>query len=134
MKLTAMTSLWVRTALVWFLATLGLGVFMGIRQMFQYAPVHAHMGVLGWLSAAVFGLIYAMIRARPLGAAAAKLHWAAHNLGVATMTLSLFMELTRPGGPWGPVIAVGALIIVAAALAFVPMMWSRLRYAADAAE
>lgn len=134
MKLSEMTSLWARTALVWFLITVGLGLFMGIRQLFHYAPVHAHMGVLGWLSAAVFAVIYAMSGPGAAGARAPKLHWAAHNLGVATMTLSLLMEINSPNGPWGPLIAVGAVVIVAAAVAFVAMMWGRLAYAPDAAE
>lgn len=129
-----MTSLWARTALVWFLVTIGLGLFMGIKQMFNYAPVHAHMGVLGWLSAAVFAVIYAMSRPYPAGAVAPKLHWATHNLGVAAMTLALFMEITQPGSFWGPLIAVGAVVIVAAAILFVAMMWSRLAYAPEAAE
>jgi hypothetical protein len=133
-KLNAMTSLWARTALVWFLATIGLGLVMGMRQLFNYAPVHAHMGVLGWLSAALFAVLYALTRPGADRALAPRLHWAAHNLGVATMTLALFMELTRPGGPWGPLIAVGAVIIVAAAVLFVTMMWSRLAYAPEAAE
>jgi hypothetical protein len=134
MKLNEMTALWARTALVWFLLTLALGLFMGIARMFNYAPAHAHMGVLGWLSAAVFAILYAMARPRPAGARAPRLHWAAHNLGVATMTVSLFMEIRRPGSLWGPFIAVGAVIIVAAAVAFVAMMWGRLGWTSEAAE
>ena len=47
-----------------FLATLcllcgvSLGIWMGIIHDFQFAPVHAHVNLLGWASLALFGLSY----------------------------------------------------------------------------
>jgi hypothetical protein len=47
-----------------FLATLCLtagvclGIYMGIRQDFQLAPVHGHLNLIGWASLALFGVIY----------------------------------------------------------------------------
>jgi cbb3-type cytochrome oxidase subunit 1 len=35
-----------------------LGIFMGIKEDFQLAPVHAHINLLGWASLALFGVIY----------------------------------------------------------------------------
>jgi hypothetical protein len=35
-----------------------LGIFMGIREDFQLAPVHAHLNLAGWASLALFGLTY----------------------------------------------------------------------------
>ncbi|MGO4572412.1 hypothetical protein [Microvirga sp. 2TAF3] len=35
-----------------------LGIGMGAAHDFQYAPVHAHLNLLGWASLALFGLIY----------------------------------------------------------------------------
>ena len=34
------------------------GIVMGFSHQFQYAPVHAHLGLLGWASLALAGLIY----------------------------------------------------------------------------
>ena len=35
-----------------------LGIWMGIAHDFQFAPVHAHLNLLGWASLALFGLVY----------------------------------------------------------------------------
>jgi hypothetical protein len=126
MRLNGMTALWARTAMVWFLVTVSIGLFMGISQSFNYAPAHAHMGVLGWLSSAVFALIYGVSRQWPAGARPPRLHWAAHNIGVVVMTGALFLELRSNDGFYGPFIAIGGVVIVVAALWLVAMMWGRV--------
>lgn len=35
-----------------------LGIVMGAREDFQFAPVHAHLNLAGWASLALFGLTY----------------------------------------------------------------------------
>ena len=35
-----------------------MGIAMGIAHDFQFAPVHAHLNLLGWTSLALFGLTY----------------------------------------------------------------------------
>jgi hypothetical protein len=134
MRMNAVTALWARSAMVWFLITVGFGLFMGITQQFQYAPAHAHMGVLGWLSSAVFALIYAVSRPWPEGARLPRFHWAAHNLGVAVMTGALFLEMRDQEAGLGPAIAVGAIIVVVAAVWMVAMNWGRLTPEPVAAE
>jgi hypothetical protein len=36
----------------------GLGIWMGSREDFLLAPVHAHINLVGWASLALFGIIY----------------------------------------------------------------------------
>ncbi len=36
----------------------GLGIWMGSREDFMLAPVHAHINLVGWASLALFGIIY----------------------------------------------------------------------------
>ena len=35
-----------------------LGIFMGMIHSFEFAPIHAHLNLLGWASLAIFGLVY----------------------------------------------------------------------------
>jgi hypothetical protein len=35
-----------------------LGIAMGIAHDFQFAPLHAHINLVGWASLSLFGLIY----------------------------------------------------------------------------
>jgi hypothetical protein len=126
MKMNAMTSLWARTALVWFLATLCFGMFMGMTQQFNYAPAHAHLGVLGWLSSAVFALIYGVAREWPAGAKGPRVHWAGHNLGLILFGGSLYMFLRTADARWEPFIAIGGAVIIVAAISLTVMAWPRL--------
>ena len=40
------------------LVGVGMGVWMGLTHNFHFAPVHAHLNLLGWTSLAIFGLCY----------------------------------------------------------------------------
>src|SRR5687768_5145127 len=106
MTVNPITGLWARTALVWFLITICFGMYMGMTRQFHLAPSHAHMGVLGWLSSAVFATVYAIAKEGPAVTRAPHLHWALHNVGVAVMTGALFMMLSNRGEYWGALIPV----------------------------
>ncbi|HEX9933526.1 MAG TPA: hypothetical protein VGB08_11850 [Allosphingosinicella sp.] len=125
MTLNRMSALWARTALLWFLATMGFGMYLGMTQQFGMSSPHAHMGLLGWVSSALFAFLYSFCGAGEdlpkLGTA----HWAIHNLGVATMVVSLF--LTLQGRDMGPFIALGGLIVILGTLWLALALWPRLR-------
>jgi FtsH-binding integral membrane protein len=44
--------------IVFALIGMGLGTYMGITQNFIYAPVHAHINLVGWATHFLFGLYY----------------------------------------------------------------------------
>lgn len=126
MKLNSMSALWARTALLWFAVTVSLGMYMGISQQFQFAPAHAHMGVLGWLSSGAYAFFHAVAREGRPGARGPFLHWAGHTLGVAVMTGGLFVAIGLQEERAGPFMAIGALIVVASVFWSVLMLWPRL--------
>lgn len=45
-------------AAIMLVAGVGLGIWMGSREDFLLAPVHAHINLVGWASLALFGIIY----------------------------------------------------------------------------
>jgi FtsH-binding integral membrane protein len=47
------------------LVGMGLGTYMGMSQDFAFAPVHAHINLVGWATHFLFGLYY---RAEPTNA------------------------------------------------------------------
>jgi hypothetical protein len=119
-----MSALWARTALLWFIATMSFGMYLGMTQQFGMSSPHAHMGLLGWVSSALFAFLWSFCgegdqpRSGPI-------HWAVHNLGVATMVVALF--LTLKGRDMGPMIAVGGLVVLLGALWLAALLWPRLR-------
>jgi hypothetical protein len=67
-----------------------LGIFMAASGDHGQAPTHAHLNLLGWVSMAVFGLVY---RAFPTLAKGAlpKIHFWIMNVGVIGMIIGLFL-------------------------------------------
>ena len=125
MTLNRMSALWARTALLWFLATMVFGMYLGMTQQFGLSSPHAHMGLLGWVSSALFAFLYSFCGGGEplprLGGA----QWAAHNIGVATMVVSLFLTLS--GRDMGLFIAFGGLIVILGTLWLTATLWPRLR-------
>lgn len=46
------------TAVLCLVVGVSLGLVMAIRHDFMLAPVHAHLNLLGWVSLALFGIVY----------------------------------------------------------------------------
>ena|SRR5689334_10977037 len=91
-----------------------LGIAMGIAEDFQFAPLHAHINLVGWASLAIFGLVYkaypALAQSR-LGIA----HFATSVLAVVIFLPGLYFALAH-NMPVGAVI--GALLWLAGAVLF----------------
>ena len=84
-----------KIAVVYFLIAVCLGLVMGIIHNFAFASVHAHLNLLGWVSMAIFGIIYLLFPSAG-ETALAKIHFWLHNLGLPIMQISLFsMILTE---------------------------------------
>jgi len=67
-----MSTRFLKTAVVYFVVAIALGVYMGASHDLTQRPVHAHLNLLGWVSMALFGLIY---HAFPAAAATALARW-----------------------------------------------------------
>ncbi|HEY3796755.1 MAG TPA: hypothetical protein VGL58_00245 [Caulobacteraceae bacterium] len=95
---------------------MGFGIWMGITQSFQYADVHAHWNLVGFVTSTLYGLIH---RAYPK-LATSRLTWVQcvlHVLGVVVFAPGIFLAITSHQ-EIGAI--VGSLLIVSAALMF---MW-----------
>jgi len=94
-----------------------MGVVMGITHQFQYAPVHAHINLLGWVSLAVIALIY-----KPFPHAAetrlARMHFRLHNVGLPVFMVGLILAINNQD--WAlPAVRIGAFMTLAAVTMFV---------------
>ena len=125
MTITPMVSLWARTGLIYFLATMAFGLYLGITGQFGASSPHAHLGLLGWLSSLGFAFLHAIADPEGRLRGGASLHWIGHNVGIFVHGIALW--LTIQGQPLGMVIGIGGLIIIAANLILVAMIWGRLR-------
>jgi len=81
-----------KIAAIYFAVGVIAGIVIGISQQFQYAPVHAHLALLGWASLALVGLTYHFY---PQSAQTrlAQLHFWLHNLGLPGFLVGLFLRI-----------------------------------------
>ena len=50
--------LWILLAVIYLIVGVAFGIVMGATEKLQYAPVHAHINLLGWATMALAGLVY----------------------------------------------------------------------------
>ncbi|HEX8666365.1 MAG TPA: hypothetical protein VF744_20295 [Beijerinckiaceae bacterium] len=104
----------VLTAAACLIGGVGMGIFMGIAHDFQFAPVHAHLNLLGWASLALFGLVY---KAWPALAQSriALAHFALAAPSALVFPVGIYLSIAHQN----PGLAIGAsLLWLAGAVAF----------------
>lgn len=121
-----------KIAAVYLMIGVTMGFVMGLARDFRFAPVHAHLNLLGWASLALAGLVYhvypAATRTR-----LARLHFWLHVTGLPVFMLGLLALLSGFDEAM-PIVAVGATTTWLAVLAFVVNLMRTLRGGDDSGE
>jgi hypothetical protein len=97
---------------------MGLGQYMGASEDFAFAPVHAHINLLGWVTLALFGTFYALTK----DTYSPRLAWtnfALSAIGVLAMAPMLAIMLkTGDNATWGPRLGVAGGFAILGLLVF----------------
>jgi hypothetical protein len=110
------SELYLKTAIVFLLVGIGLGLHMSITGNHEGTGAHAHANLLGWVTMALFGTYYALVP-RKAGRRIAMLQYGVYTLGCIIMLPALYLMLS--GKPsLEPLVAVGSLIVLAGVLLF----------------
>lgn len=111
-----MARLWILIAVIYLLAGTIFGVVMGMTETLQYAPVHAHINLLGWATLALTGIIYKLY---PAAAASrlGKAHFWSYNLTLPVLMVVLYLFF---GGKvsLAPVMGILSIIVVLSLVVF----------------
>lgn len=110
-----------RTAILFLLAGIGMGLQMAITHDHSAVGAHAHVNLLGWVTSAIFGIYYAFNPAK----AERRLAWlqyGAYTIGLIIMLPALFLML-RGNQALEPVVAIGSMITAAAILLFAVILF-----------
>jgi hypothetical protein len=127
MALTSAAALWARTGLIYFLATMTFGMYLGMTQQFHASSPHAHLGLLGWLSSLGFAFLHSI--ADPDGRLGwkAQLHWVMHNVGLVVQVTGLWLVIGLGEHDSSLLIVLGGSTVILSTLFFVVMIWPRLK-------
>jgi cbb3-type cytochrome oxidase subunit 1 len=100
---------------------LAMGIGMGVAHDFQFAPVHTHLNLVGFVSLSVFGLTYKLYPALQRSRLALP-HLAASGVGALVFPFGIYLSISREL----PAIAiVGSLIVFAGVLLFAAnLIWN----------
>ncbi|MCM3729916.1 cytochrome-c oxidase [Neobacillus cucumis] len=106
----------IKIAAVYFSIGVLVGMSMGIAHDFRLTSTHAHINLLGWVSTALFGIIYSIY---PFAASTklAKIHFWLHNIGLPVMVIGLVLESFGVSAAL-PIMIIGSLAVVIGTLLF----------------
>ena len=110
----------------WLVVGMILGIVMGAREDFQFAPVHAHINLIGFACHSIFGMAY---RQWPVLAASALAPYQFWIFVIATPAALVGLVFTLTAGPLLPTI-VGSLGVLVGAALFCFLVW-RARFTAE---
>jgi hypothetical protein len=119
--LPTLSRVYFRTAILFLLTGITMGLQMAITHDHSAMPAHAHVNLLGWVSSAIFGVYYAF-NPDKAGRRLAWLQYGAYTIGLIIMLPALyFMMLGNQA--LEPVVAIGSLITAAAILLFAVILF-----------
>lgn len=115
------------SAIVFAIIGMGLGIWMGSTgpSVFNYAPVHAHLNLAGWVTMFLFGLFY---RATPSAAATslASVHFWCALVGVILLVIGI-LGAVMPEPSLDLVVIPGSLLTFLSMLIFLWVVWQSAR-------
>ncbi|MCI5077771.1 hypothetical protein [Oricola sp.] len=112
----AISKLFFKTAILFLIAGIGIGLHMSISGVHNVTGAHAHANLLGWVTMAIMGTYYALVPAKA-GGRLPMIQYGVYLLGLLIMLPSLYMLLL--GNPQvEPLVAAGSLITFAGVFLF----------------
>jgi cbb3-type cytochrome oxidase subunit 1 len=100
---------------------MALGMVMGAQSDFTYAPVHAHLNLLGFVAIMLYGLTYKACPNMANGRLAS-IHFYMVNLGVILMIPSLALLMDKNTIAL-PALLAGEILTIASLLIFFVNLW-----------
>ena len=104
---------------LWLVLGMGIGIVMGASENFSYAPVHAHVNLIGFACHAIFGLAYRQWPSMKSSRLAPIQFWI---FVIATPITLIGLVFTLTGGPVLPTI-IGSCGVLTGAALFAFIVW-----------
>jgi hypothetical protein len=113
-----------RVAVIYALVAMLLGITMGISQDHSQMPTHAHLNLVGWVSMALYALVY---RQWPAAGQSklAMLHFWVANAGAILLNAGVY-ALMAGNMTLEPVAITGSLVTIAGMLLFAFIVYTKV--------
>lgn len=117
--------LFLRSAVIYALAGMALGIFMAVSNDHSQMPTHAHMNLLGWASLALYAVVYRVWPEAARSALAPWHFWIA-NLGTLVVVVGVGGIMAGREETFGPIAGLGAILSLVGMLLFAGIVYSRV--------
>jgi cbb3-type cytochrome oxidase subunit 1 len=107
---------YLKIASVYFTIGVLAGLTMGIIHDFRFTSVHAHVNLLGWVTMALFGIIYHLYP-NAANTKLAKTQFWLHNIGVPVMLGGIALQVLGVSAALPPTI-IGSIAVVLGVILF----------------
>jgi cbb3-type cytochrome oxidase subunit 1 len=107
---------YLKIATVYFTIGVLAGLTMGIIHDFRFTSVHAHVNLLGWVTMALFGIIYHLYP-NAANTKLAKTQFWLHNIGVPVMLVGIALQVLGVSAALPPTI-IGSIAVVLGVILF----------------
>lgn len=124
--------LYFRTAILFLIAGICVGLHMAMSQDHSVAGAHAHINLLGWVTSAVFGGYYALNPAKA-ERRLALVQYGIYTTGVAVMAPALLLMLAG-NSALEPLVALSSFVVLAGVLLFAFIVFTGDRQAVRRAD
>lgn len=115
-------NLYFKTAIIFFIIGIGIGLKMAITEDHSVIGAHAHANLLGWVSMAIFGGYHAL-NPKKAERRLAMIQYYIYTFGVALMVPSLYLMLLG-NMAMEPIVGISSIITFAGVLLFAFIIFS----------
>lgn len=135
----SLTRLFIKTALVYFVAALLTGAIVAARSVFDWppalaalSPVYFHLLMVGWITQLIFGVAHWMFPkySKEMPRGSDRLSLAVYlllNAGLILRAVGEPMQAAQPEAGWGWLLAASAVLQWLAGISFVANIWGRVK-------
>ncbi|MDQ1000823.1 cbb3-type cytochrome oxidase subunit 1 [Neobacillus niacini] len=117
--------MYLKVATVYFTIGVLAGLTMGIIHDFRFTSVHAHVNLLGWVTMALFGLIYHFYP-NAANSKLAKTQFWLHNIGVPVMLGGIALQVLGVSAAL-PAAIIGSFAVVIGVILFTVNVFKYVR-------
>jgi peptidoglycan biosynthesis protein MviN/MurJ (putative lipid II flippase) len=127
-----LTRWFIKTAFLYFVLALIVGILLAVRIINGLFPVYLHLLVFGWLTQLIFGMVFWMFpkysSEKPRGnQALGWLTYIALNAGLLLRAVAEPFNSQEPSTLWGWLLVISAVLQWLAGLMFVMNSWGRVK-------
>ena len=113
-----------RIAVIYALMAMVLGIVMGISQDHTQMPTHAHLNLVGWVSMAIYALVYRQYPQAAQSRLALPHFWVA-NIGAVLLTVGVYTQMAcMPSLAF--IVISGSFVTILGMLIFAGIVYSKV--------